>query len=107
MHPVPDISARPAVEIDGSFTNQQEQIIDLLSLAISQEKFIDPPLLRRDDRVDILLWGAYDDITLLIFGLSFDRCFGARVQLDVLEWINFDKPKTVQDFVDFCLDAIP
>lgn len=78
------------------------EIAHLISIAIGSEKHINPPTIIRDDPLDLLFWGAYDDMTPLAFSLAFKRRFGLDISWpQIVEFI--DNRKTVGDFINWCV----
>ena len=81
------------------------EIAGLISHAIAEEKSIEQPTIHPDDRFDLLFWGAYDDMTPLVFSLAFHDRFQINVTSDdMLQF--YEQQRTIGEFVGFCVGSV-
>lgn len=74
----------------------------MISAGVGAEKSIGPPPIMPGDGFDLLFWGAYDDMTALVFALAFEEQFGCEIPLS--EFLEFHtQRKTVGEFVEHCV----
>lgn len=85
-----------------------QEIVALLSQAMTLEKMLESPVLLPDDELALLIWGPYDDMTLLEFRLMFEKKYS--IQLPRTFFVQFlsslETGLTLNDFVASCMDVV-
>lgn len=87
---------------------QYQEIVSLLSEAMSLEKSVDSPVLLPDDELALLVWGAYDDFTFREFQVLFEKKYEIWIpKIFFVPFLgNLDSGMTLNDFVERCLDLL-
>ncbi len=108
LHPIQDQIVSQLVDrnihVDWP-TKLHAKVAGLIARAIGDEKSIDPPALNPNDRFDLLFWGAYDDMTPLVFTFAFRDEF----QIDIpQETMNdfYQQHRPISEFVNHCVARI-
>lgn len=79
-----------------------QRIADLMATVIAEEKGLSHVVLHPDDPVELLFWGAYDDMSLLRFALRLRKECGVALSREEMEAV-FEKHMTVSELIGFCL----
>lgn len=89
-------------------SREYKEIVLLLSKAMSKEKTIDPPVLFPDDELVLLIWGAYDDMTLLEFRVLFFEKYEIGLPTEIFKpfLFNLDSRLSLNDFVHTFLNVL-
>lgn len=83
----------------------EDAILVALADAVGLEKYLPhSPALHPKDSLRYLLWGAFDDITPLVFRTNFDKRFKCDPVAAVLEGV--EKDWNVEEFVAACIHLI-
>jgi hypothetical protein len=108
LEPIQNQIVTQLVDRDGQIdwpTELHARVAALVARAIADEKSIKPPPLHPDDRFDLLFWGAYDDMTPLVFCVAFQNEF--RIDVSWAEMQQFyDRHQTLNEFVNYCIAKI-
>jgi hypothetical protein len=99
-HIVDQLTARMA---EYPWSDQDRPIAECLSKAIAYEKAIPPPKLHPDDCYGLVCWGAFDDLTPLIFDMNLKDRFG--VDFSKEEHFAFWKDQSTLAHVFECFHA--
>lgn len=89
-------------------SQEYKEIVLLLSKAMSKEKPIDPPVILPDDELALLIWGAYDDMTLLEYRVLFYEKYEISLPTEIFKPFlsNLDSRLSLNDFVQTFLDVL-
>lgn len=99
------LNARPIV-CSWRGDSVEDGVLVALSDAVGLEKCVPhSPALHPKDSLRYLLWGAFDDITPLVFRTNFDKRFKCDPVAAVLEGV--DKNWNLDEFVAACIQLIP
>jgi hypothetical protein len=79
-----------------------QRIADLMATVIADEKGLSHVVLHPDDPVELLFWGAYDDMTLLRFALRLRKEVGVVLSREEMA-VVFERHMTVSELIAFCL----
>lgn len=81
---------------------RQAEIVRMIGESVAKEKSIDSIAVHPDDPIELLFWGAYDDMTPLQFAMALRNRFGVIVPCeDVLRYCQHHLK--VHEVVDDCL----
>lgn len=73
-----------------------------MATAVAEEKGLSPITLHPDDPVELLFWGAYDDMSALRFALQLRKDFRIVLSTEEMEAF-FKNHMTVSEVIAFCL----
>ena len=77
-------------------------IADIMETALAEEKGIPSITVHPDDPVELLFWGAEDDLSALLFALRLQRESGIILSAeDVHAFLN--NRMTVSEVIEYCL----
>jgi hypothetical protein len=81
---------------------RRAEIVHMIGEAVAKEKAIDSIAIHPDDPIELLFWGAYDDMTPLHFAMALRTRFGVMVPCeDMLR--SCQNHLKVHEVVDDCL----
>ena len=80
----------------------QKRIVELIADAVAKEKGLQSIVLHPDDPIELLFWGAYDDMSPLRFVLELRKKYRITLSAEDVDSF-FIKHMTVSDVISFCL----
>ena len=84
----------------------EAEIITALAEAIADEKGIEMPSIHPDDPTELLLWGAYDDLTPLVFRLKIQKRLTVLLPNDGWLWQSWNEHWPVSQLVEFVKNCV-
>ena len=82
------------------------EIITAIAEAIADEKRIELPSIHPDNPTERLLWGAYDDLTPLVFRLKIQKRFTVQFPNDGWLWQSWNEHWSVSQLVEFVKNCV-
>ena len=82
------------------------EIVTALAEAVADEKGIELPSIHPDDPTELLLWGAYDDLTPLIFRMKVRKRLTIEFPNDEWLWQSWNEHWSVAQLVDFVKSSV-
>lgn len=83
-------------------SSRKQQLVQAFSRAMASEKGLDePPPLHPDDPFELLLWGAFDDMTWLTAALEIRQELHCLIPREGF-WLSQEQNWTLKDYLDYC-----
>lgn len=103
---VDQLAMRPRMTLWSNSPSRHQTVAQLMATAVAQEKGLSPVTVHPDDPVELLFWGAVDDMSLLRFALHLEKECGIVLSIEDAEAF-FNKHMTVSEVIAFCLAKDP